>query len=152
MRTLKKFLSLSFVALTLILSGCNSPGLSGGKVQREYFTGGQIRSEFIMSDSTGRNGILKKYGYDGKVTSAAQIQNGKKNGTETWYDTQGNVIMTVPYLNGRKEGIQKVFYPDGKLMVYTTYRNDSKEGKAVKYNMDGSINEEAYFRNGERVR
>jgi len=59
------------------------PNLFGNNVKKEYFTGGKLRSEFIMSDKSGQNGLLKKYGYNGKLTSTITIRNGVKNGAET---------------------------------------------------------------------
>ena len=77
MKQLSLFLS---IFVLLFLSACEGPGLSGKTVKKEYFTGGQIRSEFIMDDKTGQNGLLKEYGYDGHVISSVNIRNGVPNG------------------------------------------------------------------------
>jgi len=144
------FLSL----LVLLVTGCSTSDLSipfGKKVKKEYFTGGKIRSEFIMSDDSGKNGILKKYGYDGKVTSVAHIKNGVNDGVETWFDKHGRVLMKVPYVNGKKDGVQEAYYENGDVMISTTYVNGVKNGKAVAYNKDGSIHRQVIFRNGKIV-
>ncbi|RRS32608.1 MAG: hypothetical protein P794_00910 [Epsilonproteobacteria bacterium (ex Lamellibrachia satsuma)] len=134
----------------LFFTACKEPSL-GGKVKREYFTGGKLRSEFFMTDSTEQNGLLKKYGYDGKLTSTVSIKNGVKNGTETWFDPKGRVIMRIPYVNGEKQGIQKAYYPNGDIMISYTYKDNVLNGKATKYNQGGTINKQVIYRNGKLV-
>jgi len=145
--------SLSLFTL-LVLSGCSISNISipfGKKVKKEYFTGGQIRSEFIMDDNTGQNGILKKYGYDGKLTSIAHIRNGVHDGIETWYDKKGRVLMRVPYVNGKKHGIQEAYYENGDVMISYTYKNGIKDGPATFYNKDGSIYKQTLYKDGKIV-
>jgi len=161
----KYFFPLSLLVL-FFLSACSSPrvpetlkdipspiptsipNLFGSNVKKEYFTGGKLRSEFIMSDKTERNGLLKKYGYNGKLTSTVTIRNGAKNGAETLFDAKGRVLKKTPYINGRKEGILEAYYPNGDIMATITYINNVRQGKATKYNRDGSINQQVQFHNG----
>jgi len=124
------------------------PNIFNTNVKKEYFTGGKLRSEFIMSDKTGQNGLLKKYGYNGKLTSSVQIHRGIKHGTETLFSPNGRILKETPYQNNRKEGTLKAYYPNGDIMATITYVNDLKHGKATKYNRDGSINQEATFQQG----
>lgn len=140
-------LLLSFFVL-LLFTACDGPGLSGKTVKKEYFTGGKIRSEFIMDDKTGLNGLLKKYGYEGHVTSTSQIKNGVQDGLEIGYDSKGRVLWRQSYVNGRQEGIQKAYYPNGDLMITYTYRNGVKEGVAQTYRKDGSVDKKVFYRNG----
>ncbi|GIT98792.1 toxin-antitoxin system YwqK family antitoxin [Sulfurovum sp. TSL1] len=123
----------------LLLNGCQGPGLSGGKVQKEYYTGGQIRSEFIMNDNTGQNGVRKEYGYDGHVLAVIPIRNGVPHGLATGYDPKGRVLSKVNYINGKKDGLYEAYYPNGDVMVSYTYVNGVKEGPAQTYSKDGSI-------------
>ena len=161
----KYFFFLSLLTL-LLLSACSSsrvpepltnipnplpsavPNLFGSNVKKEYFTGGKLRSEFIMSDKTERNGLLKKYGYNGKLTSTVSIRNGIKHGTEVLFDGKGRALKKTPYTNGRKEGILEAYYPNGDMMATITYVNNIKHGKAIKYNRDGSINQQVQFHTG----
>jgi len=147
-----KIFSMFLVVLLsmLVTMGCTSPSISmpfGKKVKKEYFTGGKIYSEFIMDDDSGQNGILKRYGYDGHLTSTVRIKNAVKDGEEIWFDKKGRVIMKIPYVNGRKHGVQEAYYPNGDPMITTTYRNDVKNGKAIMYNKDGSIYRQTLFEN-----
>jgi len=120
----------------------------GSNVKKDYFTGGKLRSKFIMSDKTGQNGLLKKYGYNGKLTSTVNIKRGVKNGTETLFDQSGRLLKKTPYAQGRKQGVLEAFYPNGQIMATITYVNNVKHGKAAKYNTDGSINQQVTFKNG----
>ena len=142
-----KTVSLFLILFSLIFfTACEGPSL-GGKVKKEYFTGGKIRSEFFMTDATGQNGLLKKYGYEGHLTSTVNITNGVKNGMETWYDNKGRVIMKVPYVNGRKHGIQKAFYPNGDVMISYNYKSGLKHGPAYAYRKDGYLHKRVIYRN-----
>ncbi|RLA66856.1 MAG: hypothetical protein DRQ78_03450, partial [Epsilonproteobacteria bacterium] len=71
----KRITLVCIMGVLLILTACGGPDISDKKVKKEYFTGGQLKSEFIMDDDSGKNGILKRYGYNGKVTSTVQINN-----------------------------------------------------------------------------
>ncbi len=144
-----KILSLFLLLFSLIFfTACEGPSL-GGKTKKEYFTGGKVKSEFIMTDSTGQAGQLKKYGYDGHLTSVVNIENGVKNSMEVWYDNMGRIIREVPYVGGRIHGLQKEFYPNGDIMVTINYNYGIREGNAFSYNKDGSIHKKVVFRSGK---
>ena len=145
---------LSLLLSTLILlsfTACSAPGFSGKEVKKEYFTNGSIRTEFIMDDDTGQNGLYKMYGYNGQVTSTVYKRNGVKNGIETWYDGHNRIIREIPYINGKKHGTMKELYPNGDIMVTIPYLHGSRNGLAQTYNKDGSINRKAMYRNGRIV-
>lgn len=145
MKKLSFFLSL-FVLL--FLNACTTVSIFQNNVKKEYYTGGKIRSEFIMSDKTGQNGLLKKYGYTSKLMSTVTLRNRVKHGVETMFDKKGRVIKKTPYYNGRKKGVVQAFYPNGVLMGEITYVNNVREGRAAKYNVDGSLNQQVMFKNG----
>ena len=48
-----------------------------------------------MDDDTEQNGLLKRYGYNGNVTSTVTIHNGVKDGVETGFDDHGRVIWKL---------------------------------------------------------
>ena len=148
MKKLSLFLS---IFILLFLSACQEPGLSAGTVKKEYYTGGQIRSEFIMSDESGRNSLRKEYGYDGHVISAVNIRNGVPHGIATGYDDKGRVLSKVNYINGKKDGMYEAYYPNGDVMVSYTYKNGVKEGPAQTYSKDGSIHRRVIYSNDKIV-
>jgi len=71
---MKKLLLLLSIFTLLSFNACSSPELSGDNVKKEYFSNGQIRTEFIMHDKTEQNGILNKYGYNGHLTSTVLLK------------------------------------------------------------------------------
>ncbi|SFV70855.1 Phophatidylinositol-4-phosphate 5-kinase [hydrothermal vent metagenome] len=150
---MKKHLFFLSPLLLFIFLGCesSSPNPSGEvvKVENEYFTGGGLRSKFLMTDNTKQNGTLKKYGYEGKVTSIVKIKNGVKNGMEVWYDPKGRAIKQIPYVNGVVHGTYKVLYPNGSALATTPVINGVKEGEAYSYNPDGSIHKRVVYMQGK---
>ena len=131
----------------LFFTACEGPSL-GKKVEKEYYTGGKVRSEFIMTDSAGQHGELKKYGYDGHVTSVVNISNGVKDGMEIWYDSKHRVIRNIPYVNGKIHGTLKELYPNGDVMATVPYQSGMRNGQAFSYNKDGSVYRKVLFKNG----
>ena len=148
MKKLSLFLS---IFVLLFLNACQGPSLSDETVKKEYYTGGQIRSEFIMNDASGQNGLRKEYGYDGHVRSTVHIRNGVPHGIATGYDESGRVLSKVTYINGKKDGMSEAYYQNGDVMVSYTYVNGIKEGPAQTYNKDGSIHRRVIYRNDKIV-
>ena len=142
----------------LLLSGCaNQKSISpDGKkyvgIDKTHFKSGKVSSEFLKTTKDGRTGTLRKYGFNGKVTSNTTIVNGSKNGYSIMYDSFGNVLKKTPYKNGFRQGTEIIYYPGGQIMVSTPYAGDKKHGKAIAYNPDGSVNKSATFNKGKRVR
>lgn len=146
-----RFLGL-FVFFSLSFTACEAPNLSSDKkVRKTHFTGGQIESEFIMDDKTGQNGLLKKYGYNGKLTSTATIRNGVINGYETGYDEAGRILWKYAYVNGNQHGIQEAYYPNGTVMLSFTYVNGIKHGPASSYRVDGALQKKVKYKNGRLI-
>ncbi len=147
-----KKLSLILSTFTVLLfTGCDSPSPFGGKVEKEYFTGGQVSSTYTWDDKSGKNGTLRKYGYGGHLTSSVHIRNGVKDGIESWYDPQRRVIQQVPYVNGRIHGIHTALYPNGDKMITYTYKYGMKNGYAYAYNTDGTVSKKAKYKNNKLV-
>ena len=143
----KKLSLLLSIFIVLLFTGCDSPSPFGGKVEKEYFTGGQVSSTYTWDDKSGKNGVLRKYGYGGNMTSSVHIRNGVKDGIESMYDEHGRVIQQTPYVNGRIHGIQAAFYPNGDKMITYTYKYGMKNGYAFAYNPDGTVNKKAKYKN-----
>jgi len=144
---------LFYLSLLLIFStnGCKSPSLFGKKVKKEYFRGGGLRSEFIMDDKSGQNGVLKQYGYTGSLKSLSHIKNGVKNGEELGYDEGGRILWKLYYINGKQEGVQTAFYPNGDKMITYNYKNGILHGKAKTYRQDGKVSKEVTYKNGKLI-
>jgi len=140
-----------FLLSSLFFTACDSPNLYGKKVKKEYFQGGGIRTEFIMDDDTEQNGILKTYGYEGRVTSVVQFHHGVRDGIETGYDKKKRVIWKSKYVNGLQHGVSKAFYPNGDTMISYTYKKGVREGWAYTYRKNGDIDRKVLFHNGKII-
>ena len=108
-------------------------------------------SEFAWSDSTGKNGTLRLYGFDGKQVSSVNMTNGVKNGIESHFDGKRRVIRQIPYVNGNINGIDKIFYPNGDRKITFTYKNGVRDGYAYSYYPDGKVCKRAIYRHGRLV-
>ena len=154
---MKKLSLLLSPLLVFVFLGCesSSPNPSASAkvvdVKKEFFTGGGLRSEFLMTDYTRQNGTLKKYGYEGKITSIVKIKGGVRDGIEVWYDPKGRPIKYIPYVNGVVHGIYKVLYPNGNTLATTPVVNGVKEGEAHSYNLDGSIHRTVLYSRGKII-
>lgn len=152
---MKKLFFLLF--LGLVFNGCNAnknldvkeQNIKVIKVEKEYFTAGGLRSEFLITDEKAKNGIFKKYGFDGKITSKVSIQKGLKEGIEIWYGKNGEEIIHKPYKNGKQDGIEKVFYDTGDVMISTPYKDGKKNGLAKAFDKNGNVVKEAMFVDGK---
>ncbi len=131
--------------------GCDSPSPFGGKVEKTYFTGGKLSSTYTWEDNSGKNAILRKYGYGGNITSSVHIRNGVKDGIESMYDTHGRIIQQIPYVNGRIHGTKVAFYPNGDKMITYTYKYGMKDGYAFAYNPDGTVNKKAKYKKNRLI-
>jgi len=148
---MKYFAKLLLLLSLLFFTACESPAPFGKKVKKEYFTNGEVRSEFIMDDNTGQNGLLKRYGPEGELTSTVTIRNGVKHGVEKLYDKEGRVLKTTPYVEGRKNGEEKGYFPSGNVWFSIPYKNGVRNGKAYIYRQDGSIVRTGIYRNNKLI-
>ena len=147
-----KKISLTILSILIIFfSGCSTPSLGVKKVEKTYYTGGQVRTSFTWTDKTGKNGIQRTFGYEGETTSSVKITNGVKNGMMTFYDAKGLVIKQTPYINGFIDGVAKEFYPNGDKMVTYTYAGNKKNGPAFSYYPSGEVHKQAMYRNGKLI-
>ena len=149
---MKKLSILLLLSILFALNGCNiEPSLGDKKVKKEYYTGGDIRSEFIMDDSTGKNGILKEYRYHGILASTVRIRNGVNDGMKLVYDNNGLVIRRIPYVNGEIHGTVQDLYPNGDILATIPYTNGMRNGQAFSYSTDGSVYRSVTFKNNKIV-
>ncbi|MGC9350378.1 MAG: toxin-antitoxin system YwqK family antitoxin [Sulfurovum sp.] len=156
---MKKFSFLLSLLLVFLYNGCSGTATSAPSpkkhvvdVKKEYYTGGMLRSEFLMYDKTGMNGLRKIYGYNGTLTSKAEIKNGVKHGDETIYDDKGRIRLVKPYVKGRIDGVATAYYENSLPMMTITYLKGVKHGPAIKYNRDGSVFEKKIFTHGRVTR
>ena len=146
----KKMLLILSILTLFSFTACETPSF-GKKTVKEYYTGGQLRTSFEWSDSTGQNGTKRTYGYEGHQTSSVTIRNGVRHGILSIYDTSGRVIKQTPYVNGKVHGVEKAFYPNGDRMITFTYQHGQKNGYAYSYYPSGKVCRKATYRNNKLV-
>lgn len=149
---MKQLSILLLISILFTLNGCNSePSLGDKKVKKEYYTGGDVRSEFIMDDDTGKNGILKEYRYNGILASTVRLRNGVNDGMKLIYDNNGLVIRRIPYVNGEIHGTVQDLYPNGDILATIPYTNGIRNGQAFSYSTDGTVYRSVTFKNNKIV-
>jgi antitoxin component YwqK of YwqJK toxin-antitoxin module len=146
----QKLVFLLSLFVLFFLTACDTPSL-GKKVEKTYYTGGQLRSEFAWSDSTGKNGVMRTFGYNGHQLTSVKVTNGVRNGILTTYDEKGHVIKQTPYVNGVIQGVEKAFYTNGDVMISFNYRDNMKNGYAYTYFQGGKVCRKAKFKNNRLV-
>ena len=147
-----KKLSLSLLVFVLfVFNGCSEPSLGGKAVKKEYYTGGQIRSEFIMDDKSGKNGTFKEYRYNGILASTVRVRNGVNDGMKLLYDNNGLVIRKIPYVNGKIDGTVKDLYPNGEILATIPYKDGMRNGQAFSYSRDGTVYRSVTFKDDRIV-
>jgi len=149
---MKKLSIFLFIFTLFTMTGCeNQPSMEGKTVKKSYYTGGDLRSEFIMDDKSGKNGILKEYRYNGILASTVRIRNGVNDGMKLIYDNNGLVIRRIPYINGEIHGTVQDLYPNGDILATIPYKSGMRNGQAFSYKTDGSVYRSVTFKNDKIV-
>lgn len=149
---MKKLSILLFISILFTLNGCKNEASPGNKtVKKEYYTGGDLRSEFIMDDASGKNGLRKEYRYNGILASTVRIRNGVNDGMKLIYDNNGLIIRRIPYVNGEIHGTVQDLYPNGDILATIPYKNGMRNGQAFSYSTDGSVYRSVTFKNNKIV-
>jgi antitoxin component YwqK of YwqJK toxin-antitoxin module len=145
----KKTIMLAGIITMFLFTGCANGPTLGKKIDRSYYTGGQLRTEAIWDDPSKQNGIIKEYGFEGQLVSTVTVKNRVKNGYQILYDKKGRVIRKTPYVKGKIQGQEKSFYPNGDPMLIFEYKNGVKEGYAYAYYKNGKLYKKTYYKNGK---
>jgi hypothetical protein len=115
--------------------------LSCGKVDREYYTNGNLKSEVELNKKGEINGVKTVYYEDKKVLSKEHYTNNIKNGEFISYYPNGNIQITLWYNDGKKDSTLKAYYNDGKLQYTYDYVNDKINGYFREYFNNGNRKE-----------
>lgn len=118
------------------------------KLWEQYLTSG----EKILSDG---NGEFRAFHSNGKVSIAAAIKNGARDGIATWYYDNGQIEQAVMYQYdnkstpiGKRIEILSSFHKDGRIREKGTLKNGN--GTWITYNDKGEISEVVTYKNGYR--
>lgn len=115
-------------------------------VIKEFYNTGELKSETPLKD-----GIAYTYFKSGKISSMANIKNGKLHGKAVeFYDT-GEEKYTGTFINGKTEGLVHEYYKNGNIKSICMYKNDKKEGVEKEYKEDGkTLIKETNYKNGKK--
>jgi hypothetical protein len=128
LRIIKYFLAVS------ILISC-------GKIDRQYYPNGNLKSKIELNRNGEINGLKTVY-YDNKqVQSIEHYNKNVKNGEFKKYYTNGNTEIVLSYKNGIKDGSLKAYYQDGKLWYIYYYSDDKINGYYREYFNSGNKKE-----------
>jgi antitoxin component YwqK of YwqJK toxin-antitoxin module len=85
-----------------------------------------------------------------KLKEEYYVNNGKKDGIYKKYNYQGKLSFEVSYISGKMNGIYKS-YKNGNLSYEVNYRDDVLHGTHIDYNENGNIIEIKYYENGVEI-
>ena len=102
--------------------------VSCGKIDREYYANGNLKSKVELNKEGEINGVKTVYYEDKKVQSIEHYTRNVKNGEFIRYYPNGNIQMTLWYNGGKKDSTLKTYYNDGKLQYTYNYVNDKING------------------------
>ena len=121
--------------------------LSCGKIEREYYPNGNLKSEIELNKKGQINGIKTVYYEDKKVQLIEHYTNNVKNGEFISYYPNGNIQMTLFYKDGKKDSTLKAYYNDGKLQYTYDYVSDKINGHFKEYFINGNKKEIRAYEN-----
>ncbi len=94
-----------------------------------------------------KNGLLKQYYSDGKIKSAVNFMDGKREGEAKNYYENGNIKLSMVYKNGKKDGKSLFYYENGELYRESNYKNDELDGERLVY-AKGKVKSRIVYKNG----
>jgi len=128
LRIIKYFLAVS------ILISC-------GKVDREYYPNGNLKSKIELNRNGEINGLKTVYYENKQIQSIEHYSKNIENGEFRKYFSNGNIEITLWYKNGIKDGTLNAFYQNGRLWYTYSYANDRIDGYYREYYNKGSKKE-----------
>lgn len=115
--------------------------ISCGKVNREYFPNGNLKSKTELNRKGEINGLKTEYYENKKTQSIGHYSNNIQNGEFKRFHSNGNIEMDLWFKNGEKDGTLKAYYLDGKLWYTYSYVNDKIDGYYKEYYNNGGKKE-----------
>ena len=104
-----------------------------------------INVKIFSQDTLQKDGFVKFYYPNGKISSEGTLKNGKPEGYWKSYNPDGTVKSEGNRKNFQLDSLWKFFNGDGKLLLEITYKAGKKDGIKVSYLDNETIKEN--FRN-----
>lgn len=73
-------------------------------------------------------GILVNYGFDGKVSSRDNYNNGRLDGLSELYYDNGQLIFRINFKEGREDGLAEFYFENGQLQKKGSYVQGKEDG------------------------
>lgn len=116
----------------------------------QYYPDGKIQSEIPFIDGN-RDGIEKKYYYNGQLEYKKEFKTNNLIGEYFEYHPNGQIAFNGFCVNGFFEGPFKQFYSNGKLEKELNYEKNKLNGILKKFDSDGKIHYEYIYKDGEII-
>lgn len=113
-----------------------------------YHENGKISSEGLMKDGK-PDGFWKNYYQNGNLKITGNRKNFQLDSLWSFFDEKGRVNRTVNYKEGKKEGATTLYDTLGKITNIDNYVNDVKEGVSKKFYPSGKVKTIIYFVKGK---
>jgi len=101
-----------------------------------------------------KNGLSKKYDFQGKIVSSGEYTNGKLNGLYTTYNQQGQIETQQEFKMGIEHGFfHRYNTKTGKISQKTFYKNGKPDSTWVQHYWSniGSYTQYSQFKNGMQI-
>ena len=86
-----------------------------------------------------KNGVMKKWFYDGTLSYEANYDKGKLNGWSKSYWKDGQIRSETFFTNGIVDGVQRQWYKSGQLFKELHYNMGKEEGMQKAWRENGAI-------------
>ncbi len=133
------------ICIPLLFNGQNS--VKNGYV-KFYHENGKISSEGTMRDGK-PDGYWKNYYQNGNLKIEGNRKNFVLDSIWKFYDEKGRVTRSVKYAEGKKNGTSLTFDTLGNILSNESYLNDIKEGITKKFYSSGKIKNTIPFVKGK---
>ena len=95
-----------------------------------------------------KNGVLKAYFSNGKLSRECEYRDGKINGPDLLYYDNGQLRSSDTSSYGVSNGITKEYYKDGKIKSIYRYSIDNADGVCSEFDSNGVLKKEVTYENG----
>lgn len=136
------------IVLLLLLAAdriCAQDTLQKNGYVKFYYPNGKISSEGTLRNGQ-PDGYWKSYSEKGEIKSEGNRKNFELDSLWKFFNQEGKLLLEIYYKSGKKDGL-KITYLD-KETVKENFQNDVKEGYTRYYYTDGKIKQEIPFIKG----
>lgn len=146
MKIIKKLAYIIF--LLFVLYSCKTKGLkidNKSSIVREYYHGGELKSECSVINDSIKSGIERTYYPNGELMFEITYQNNIKNGVQKEYYENGELNSIGWNKNGLPDSILLMYYKNGSIKGKVNYRKGKLFGESIYYESNGKVQNYSFF-------